>query len=417
MQVEVSNMAVPINESKASKFYKEIILSYNGEIIPLWGNEDQFLDSLKNSIYEKEDKEYKVDSSQNLKIKFSNEIFLNLFVNNSVIDFDKSIGQRLEFKNYIYIELVESPVVILENRRENSILIRIPRKGCIFINEDKTEDLYYPKEILPFFISQLKERLIEDYHFSWGQDIYTNFSSLFRPMKYILKIKKDCLPLQEKILYKLCINLGLIEHKITPTHKIKIKQDLSDIYIKNTDLFLLSNKKQYNLDSLRFYLSAMENSDPIYQFLEIYHSLESYFYEYLYNHIKRLGPLRSKKEFDQIRESIRDQKMLKLVIKEVSNDFLSIKQKFENIPNFEQFCKDILNRNNIHIEDWEENNMGNFSEKFADFIYSIRNNIVHTKESDKAMGDLSENEKDVLMEVNKTLFFVVKKVFDKNIKW
>ena len=152
-------MAVPINESKASKFYKEIILSYNGEIIPLWENEDQFLDSLKNSIYEKEDKEYKVDSSQNLKIKFSNEIFLNLFVNNSVIDFDKSIGQRLEFKNYIYIELVESPVVILENRIESSILIRIPRKGCIFINEDKMEDLYYPKEILPFLSPNSKKDL------------------------------------------------------------------------------------------------------------------------------------------------------------------------------------------------------------------------------------------------------------------
>jgi len=409
-------MAVRINKTKSSKFYNKILLLYPPMIYDLWGTESQFLDSLKNSFYEEEDEEYKVDFSH-LKIIFSKVIFNSLFVNRSPIKFDEHIGKRLEFKNYIYLELVESPVSIFESR-EKPGLYSVPQKGVfIFINEDEREKLYYPKEILPLFIFQLKERLIKDYVFQPDVDVSINFCSLFKPMRYILKIKKDDLPLQEKLLYKLCTNLGLIEYKVVPAHKIEIKQEIKEIYDKKTNSFFLSKKKQYNLDSIRFYLSAMENLDPIYQFFELYHVLESYFYKYFYEHIKNLRSVKNKKEFDQIRDAITEIKMLKLVIKDVSNEFSFIKREFTKIQNFDQFCKDILNRDNIDLTDWNEQDIDRFSNKLSKFIYLIRNNIVHTKESDKTIKNLSGSEQDVLMEINKILFFMVQKIFDKNIKW
>ncbi len=47
-----------------------------------------------------------------------------------------------------------------------------------------------------------------------------------------------------------------------------------------------------------------------------------------------------------------------------------------------------------------------------------RNNIVHTKESSKkSIRNSSEGEQRTLMEINKLLLSVVRKVFDENIEW
>lgn len=420
---------VNVNDGKARKFYSEVISLYpqvNREYPQaesLWGKETEFIDSLKNADYIVSNKEYEVDF-QKLKISFSKPIFDILFLNNTAIEFNKPIGQRLELKNYIYLELKESPIVNL-NSKEDSDLFSLSKSsfsrrryywGYFFINEDSVEDLYYPKEVLPFFIWQLKKRLIKDYAFDLSAGIYTNFCALFKPIKYILKVRKDKEALQEKLLYRLCTDLGLIEHKACNIFKINMKQDIREIYDKTTNSLLLSNKKQYNIDSLKFYISAMENSDPCYQFLELYHSLESYFYKYFYEYIKNLKKVKTRKDFNQIQKHTEEGKMLKLVIRDVSDKFYYLENELNNISGLNSFCTNILGKS-INLASWNESDKECFSKQLSKFIYSIRNNIVHTKEPDKAMVNLSENEKDVLMEINKTLFTVVKKVFDKNIEW
>ncbi len=409
---------IDINEQKTRKFYSEVISLYPPEVIDiLWRSKTEFLDSLKGAVYKGDNKEYEVDFS-GLKIKFSKPIFNILFLNKTVIKFDKPIGQRLELNNYIYLELRESPLVNLEDK-ESAGLFPLSRRyywGYFFINEDSRDDSYYPKEVLSLFIFQLKERLIKDYAFSANLDIYINFCSLFESIKYILKIKKDKETLKEKALYRLCTDFGLIERKRYTTTKINMSQNINEIYDKDTNYFLLTARKQYNIDSLKFYLSAMENLDPSYQFLELYHVLESYFYKYFYNYIKNLKKVETKKEFGRIREHIREEQMLKLVIKDISNEFSQLKQEIANIDNIGQFCDNFLPRN-VNLDNLDEDEEEKFSNKLSDFIYQIRNNIVHTKESNKSIRNLSEGEQRTLMEINKLLLFVVRKVFDENIEW
>ena len=412
---------VNINKRKAIKFYSEVMSLYP-QRESLWGKETEFIDSLKNPAYN--NKEYEVDF-QKLRISFSKPIFDILFSNNAAIEFNKPIGQRLEFKNYIYLELKESPLINL-NSKENSGLFSLSKTsfhrkrhywGFFFINEDKKEHLYYPKEILPIFISQLKARLVKDYfsNVDTGVDIYINFCTLFKSLRYILRVKKGKKALLEKLLYRLCADLGLIEHRIQAAFKIDVQQDINGIYDKTTNTLLLSNKKQYNIDSLKFYISAMENSDPCYQFLELYHSLESYFYKYFYEYIKSLKKVKTRKDFKQIRNATDQREMLKLVIRDVSDELYYLRNELNNINGLDSFCENILGDTNL--ANWNESDTESFSNHLSKFISFIRNNIVHTRESDKAMVNLNENEKDVLMEINKTLFTVVKKVFDKNIKW
>lgn len=410
---------IDINEQKTRKFYSEVISLYPPEVIDiLWRSKTEFLDSLKGAVYKGDNKEYEVDFS-GLKIKFSKPIFNILFLNKTVIKFDKPIGQRLELNNYIYLELRESPLVNLEDKESAGLFSLSKRRyywGYFFINEDSRDDSYYPKEVLSLFIFQLKERLIKDYAFSANLDIYINFCSLFESIKYILKIKKDKETLKEKALYRLCTDFGLIERKRYTTTKINMSQNINEIYDKDTNSFLLTARKQYNIDSLKFYLSAMENLDPSYQFLELYHVLESYFYKYFYNYIKNLKKVETKKEFGRIREHIREEQMLKLVIKDISNEFSQLKQEIANIDNIGQFCDNFLPRN-VNLDNLDEDEEEKFSNKLSDFIYQIRNNIVHTKESNKSIRNLSEGEQRTLMEINKLLLFVVRKVFDENIEW
>ncbi len=411
---------ININEQKAGKFYSEVISLYPREVIDrLWRSKTEFLDSLKGAVYKGDNKEYEVDFSR-LKIKFSKPIFNILFLNKTVIKFDKPIGQRLELNNYIYLELKESPLVNLEDK-ESAGLFPLSKKkyywGYFFINENSRDDSYYPKEVLSLFIFQLKERLIKYYAFDTNSDIYINFCSLFKPIKYILRIRKDKETLKEKALYRLCTDFGLIEHKRYTTTKINMSQNINEIYDKDTNSFLLTARKQYNIDSLKFYLSAMENLDPSYQFLELYHVLESYFYKYFYDYIKNLKKVKTKKEFDRIKEYIREKPMLSLVIKDISNEFSELKQEIGNISNIGQFCENFLPEN-VNLDNLDEDEEERFSNKLSDFIYQIRNNIVHTKESSKkSIRNLSEGEQRTLVEINKLLLFVVRKVFDENIEW
>ncbi len=411
---------ININEQKARKFYSEVISLYPPGVIDiLWRSKTEFLDSLKGAVYKGDNKEYEVDFPR-LKIKFSKPIFNILFLNKTVINFDKPIGQRLELNNYIYLELRESPLVNLEDKESTGSFSLSKRRyywWYFFINEDSRDELYYPKEVLSLFIFQLKERLIRDYAFNPDQDTYINFCSLFKPIKYILRIKKDKETLKEKTLYRLCTDCGLIERKRWTTTKTNMSQNINEIYDKDTNSFLLTARKQYNIDSLKFYLSAMENLDPSYQFLELYHALESYFYKYFYKNIKKLKKVETQKEFNRIREYIREENMLKLVIKDISNEFSQLKQEISNISNIGQFCENFLPEN-VNLDNLDEDEEERFSNKLSGFIYQIRNNIVHTKESSKkSIRNLSEGEQRTLMEINKLLLFVVRKVFDENIEW
>lgn len=416
---------VNINEQKALKFYSEVISLYPTEVIAsYWKNETEFLDSLRNAVYREDNKEYEVDFSK-LRIKFPKPIFNILFLNKTAIEFDKPIGQRLELDNYIYLELKESPLVSLQDRESPDLFFLSKKRdywGYFYINEDSRENLYYPKEVLFLFIFQLKERLIKDYAFpSVDTDIYTDFCSLFKPIKYILKVKKHKEALLGKLLYRLCTDLGLTEYKTFLVSKIDISQKIDAIYDKTADCenetpLLLSSRKQYNLDSLRFYLSAMGNLDPSYQFLELYNALESYFYRYFYNYIKNLKKVKTQKDFKQIQEHTREPRMLKLVIKDISDKFPQIGQQINNISNINEFCADFL-PDHVRLDSLNNCDEDKFSNKVADFIYSIRNNIVHTKEPHKTIKYLSESEQKTLIDINKVFLFIVQEVFSKNIEW
>jgi len=414
-----------INREKARKFYNDIIYQYSNEDRDFFfGNEGDFLESFRNAEYPEGVDQYEVEFLNSFKIIFSKELFITLFTGSKEITFDRSKRERYNEDGYLYMELVESPIVKIESK-EKSRLIPITKsenqkevEECLFINEEALEDIYYPKEVLPFFVSQLKKRLITDFKFSINTDTPISFYSLFEPIKYILKVNKQNERLLTKLLYKLSIHLGVVEIKKLEIRKISISQEIQSLLDNGS--FLLSDEESYNLNSLTYYLSAISNLHIIYQFLDLYNVLESFFYKYFYKHVKGLKNSGSpKKLINSVKKYMNERGMLKLLIEDTSKQFPDIHSGLKTIKHFRQFCKNVLGKdNNLDAKKWNYNETDKFSNSVSDFIYSIRNQVVHSKpELGKNIKDLTEDEQEVLAKINKILCLIVKEILEKNITW
>ena len=223
-----------LNKDKIKDFYKQIIECYEPQIKEsYWKNEVEFSES-----FEQGDKSANEEDNVNMtfkngqEIKFSRLLFDFLFKGDIACTFGHQIGQRYEYGDYIFMELIESPIVAINKNIEKFGVFPITKdengniESCFFIKSAKQGENYdYSNEIMPFFVSQMRDRLK-----IFRDTLPSYFSDHFEPMKYILRIKKGQENLLIKLLYKLGVNLGTIENGLLENHhKISIQQEILSI--------------------------------------------------------------------------------------------------------------------------------------------------------------------------------------------
>lgn len=412
-----------LNKDKISDFYQQIIESYESQIKEIyWGNEDDFIDLVEqgDKSADKEDS-VNIACKNGIEIKFPRLLFDFLFKGNSCCTFDCPIGQRYEYENYIFMELIESPIVTInENERiEKTMFLSITRdengeiESCFFIKPEKQGENYdYPNEIIRFFVSQMKDRLK-----TFKDNLPSYLLDHFEPMKYVLKIKKEQDNLLKKLLYKLGVNLGIVENRVLANRGIPIKQEIQSI-IDNDNNINLTNDNSENLDSLSFYVSAIGNPNPYYRFLDAYHVLESLFYKHFYNYVKKLDDNMTQDElYKKIKEHSKEDKMLKLVLVNCfDNHIESIKDELVNIKaKAQELAKSIGNKKDYNIENWSETE---FAAKLSELIYLFRNAIVHSKESDRHIEKIEESQDlpPVFIVLTNIVLNIAKDVLEKNVE-
>ena len=410
-----------LNKDKIEYFYQQIIESYEPEIKELyWGNKDDFI-----SLIEQADESDEGEDNIIITCKNGEEIGLSrllcdfLFRGEEHCFFDNPVGQRYKYKDYIFLELIESPIVSIKKKIEKSGIFPITRNengnidSCFFIKSEKYYD--YPKEIIPFFVSQIKDRLK-----IFKERLPTNFIDNFNLIKYTLKIKECEDILLVKLLYKLGANLGIVENSTIENQDLTVQQEIQSILDSENNINL-TNDPVENLDSLKFYTIAIKNPNPYYRFLDAYHIMESFFHKYFYNFVKNLNNNVDKaKLYDDIKQHVREErKMLKLVLENSFNinDFIKIKRQLLNIR-----AHEIAGRieKEVNIENWRENDIKSFSSKLSDFIYTFRNAIVHSRESNRYIEKIEEPPSLMpkFIDLTNILFEIAKGVLEKNFdKW
>ncbi len=224
-------MVQELNDEKIKSFYNKIIKCHEENFIKLYfGDQENFLEIIK--TFEESEENIKISCNNGEIIKIPTLLFDFLFKGDFDCIFDKPVGQRYEYKDYIFVELIESPIMQIDKKTDKAGVFPITKdrngntESCFFIQVDiNGERSYdYPEEIIPFFVSQLKHRFKND-------DVFRqNFIDYFEPMEYVLKIKKDQKNLLRKILFKLGSNLGIIErYSIEDKRTNQIKYNLTII--------------------------------------------------------------------------------------------------------------------------------------------------------------------------------------------
>lgn len=414
-----------LNKDKIRHFYQQIIECYKPQIKEsYWGKEDDFIDSVEDGLVDGEDS-VNITCKNAQEIKFPRLLFDFLFKGDALCTFQHQIGQRYKYEDYVFIEFIESPIVTINEKTEKTGVFPITKdkngntEGCFFIISERQDGNYdYPKEIIPFFVSQMRVRLkiFEDRPPAY-------FPNHFELMKYILKIKKGQENLLMKLLYKLGANLGIVENSVIGDHpKIDIKQEIQSI-IDNENNITLTNEHSENLDSLNFYVSAIRNPNPYYRFLDAYHILESFSYKYFYNYVKNLDQNMSKdKLYDEIRKHTTDQQMLKLVLINCLDNQQRIESIKDDLVNTktQELVKSI--GKDINIEEWPVDNAEKFALKLSELIYTFRNAIVHSKELDRHIEKIEDSPDSITNFIGLTntilLKDIIENVLKKNVeKW
>lgn len=410
-------------KDKIKHFHQQIIECYESQIKEsYWGNEDDFIDLVEQGDKSAEEDSVNITCKNGQEIKFPRLLFDFLFKEDIVCTFGHPIGQRYEYGDYIFMELIESPIVTINKSIEKSGVFPITRdekgniESCFFIKSWKQGENYdYSNEIIPFFVSQMRVRLK-----TFRDTLPSYFIDHFEPIKYVLKIKRGQENLLIKLLYKLGANLGIIENGVMEDQKISIQQEIRSI-IDDENNVNLTNEPEENLNSLNFYLSAIRNTNPYYRFLDAYHALESLFYKHFYNYVKKLDDSMTKDElYNKIKGHLNEQQMLKLVLVDCfDNQYFieSIKNSLIKIK-IQELGEVIRKDYDVDCNKWPVNDAEKFASNLSDLIYTFRNAIAHSKESDRHIEKIEESPNLIsdFIDLTNTILDIAKHVLEKNVK-
>lgn len=380
-------MTSRINEKKSKKFYNKIIKKFPEEKVKYYfGEERDFIESISSTEFLEEDNIFKVSFKNGLEIEFFKILFDKLFKNNENPDFNKSRNGIINDIDYTYIPFKEIDNVKFSNKIETILFLLINKNKSEFIFINLLLDYDYPDEITDYFIRTMEDSLISDFNF--GAEKNFNFFKFFKPIKYLLKIKGDSTDLLYPLKYFLAKDMGLCPPKdhLNLSSEFKIDQKLDNIYDKTNNSFLI-HPAQRKTEVISYYLDALQEKDPLYQFLDFYHILETYCYnffiEYLKDFIKNTEPLEFFKNAEKLKK---DEYIISKSIEFICSNELSYNWEIDINPLEEDLNKFIAEINeNVSgeklksVSNWRSDNQNPYYYHLGRLIYKVRCETVHRK--------------------------------------
>ncbi len=380
-------MTSSIDEKKSKKFYNKIIKQFPKEKVEYYfGREQDFFESICFFDFLKEDNIYKVSFKNNLEIEFFKTLFIKLFTKNKDFNFNKSRNEIVDDVEYTYIPFEEMDNVKLDNELETQCFLPIKedKSEYIFINLVLSYD--YPDEITDYFISTMAGSLITDFSFEGAKNF--NFFEFFKPIKYLLKIKGDSTDLLYPLKYFLAKDMGIYPPKdhLNLLSEFKINQKIDNIYDKTNNSFLI-HPAQRKTEVISYYLNALQEKDPLYQFLDFYHILETYCYnffiEYLKDFLKNTEPYEFFKNAEKLKK---DEYIISKSIEFICSNELSYNWENDINPLEEDMNKFIAEINeNISgdkfksLSNWRKDKQNPYYYCLGRLIYKVRCEIAHRK--------------------------------------
>ena len=257
-----------LNDSKIEEFYKNIVKEFR-EYEKIWGLKSDFKSSLEQPIKKSENSiEINIFKSS-IHISFSLFLFKLCFCNaDSSVDLDEyeyyelkgAIGCKISEKDF------EKNYYTFTTKEFSE-----DEKGKLFIIycEETYED-----EASYFLYENLKDRIKKDIFRLNPKENY-KFQELFIPIEYLLVLQKNIKDeYKEFILYKLA-SVGLVNPSDEDIEIKEIKK-ISSITLEteSEQIICKESSEENEHKAYKFYISAINNQNIFYKFLDLYHVIE-----------------------------------------------------------------------------------------------------------------------------------------------
>lgn len=401
-------MADNLSTSKIEKFYENIIKEFSKHE-RLWGSKLDFKSSLENPIEIKKRKNsIEIELISSIRISFSPFLFKLCFCNtDSSVDLDKyeyyelkgAIGCKISEKDFEKNCYAFTTTELSEDK-----------KGKLFIID--CEEIY-EDEAGYFLYKNLKDRIKKDIFRLHLKEIY-KFQELFIPIEYLLILQKNIKDeYKEFILYKLA-SVGLVN----PSDKdIEIKEikKISSITLEpeSEQIICRKSSEENEHKAYKFYISAINNQNIFYKFLDLYHVIEYFFTRKQEEFIEKVK--KNTEIAKHINLGLIEKEKTKIVLllslqskrEEIFEKFKKIKQ--DTLINAFQKCKKLptIQTNTSKPPELFLPNLGSF-------IYGIRCVVTHRDAGEKHIEDIlyKSEKRNAFISLNTFMFYLVDLIFE-----
>lgn len=385
-----------INNDKVISVYREIVKKIS-DYDTFITDERYFISCVDD--YRLENNEYIIEIKGNVGISFSESQFKLFFT-------DSPIFPNILDKKYFLLE--RSKIFSVDEKSFNfdSFILNDKNNdkiGILFCYE--LNELY--NEEGSYFLYEYRKKLFSTNN-TLTNLISSNskllFQNLFQPINYLLILNKGLC--NKSIIYKIA-SIGLVESKKLQT-TTSLNNRITDITESGRNVIKFCKLCHKAYKAYKFYISALNNENIFYQYLDLYHVIESLFKDSVEIMDKRVQSSKASLYFktlkvDEIGEEIKVKFVLSLLESEktlISSKFNKVdlnflRKKYPNIPSVPKIPTD------RYISD------------LGSFIYRIRNIITHRKEKEHIEEKIYNIENiEKFIELNKFMFFLVDLIFE-----
>lgn len=378
-----------INIKKTNEFYDSTIKKFIDYHI-YFGNKDEFIEIIQSNIEINDRDTILINSKPGTSFEFSKPLFRHCFKN--------IIPKNLANQKFFLLKKSDNFVFPKDYLNGEEFIFKNQNgdyRGKLISND---KELPY-NDVLSYYLYLNMLKLIRTDFFrnnSLSPDDNILFQKLFQEIEYLLMLNKNT-RIREQIFYKLA-NLGLIYDR---TKKIQLElnkspEDLVVVTGSNEIICKTSGHK-----ALKFYISAVTNKNIFYQFLDLYHVIESFFSKsrkYIFNKIK-------KTEFKYyLKDSnVNEENNTRCVMSVLETNKNRIFKKFKEIKR-EELRQAIGNK----IPSVQINSLTPaFLPELGSFIYLIRCAIAHRGEDNHIEEKIKGSNIKNFIELNNFMFFLV----------
>lgn len=354
---------------------------------------------------------------QSVTIFFPSSFFKKLFYEYEIGKDISKLG-HIELNNSIFVEYKDSTALRMIKRLKQHSYRNIKFDGKsidIFIDPEGKHYLDY-EEFYDYIIYTLKLRELSIPVVSSKKEY--EISDFLKPIFYLVRVDKDIDYILPSLNYHFAKYLGIspINNKDLPeTVVFDLPSQNINIFHNEIDKLL---RKTKGTQAINYYLKALNEPDPLYQFLDFYHIIETFCYDYIWDYYTNL-----KKEPKEKFEELINLKKNNLEEKLIKKTFVILQERYvEKFKTFKATLDKLNGENknedgklNKFIKKLNKNISGNkipeyknwdnkgYFENLGRFIFKIRSEIAHRKIQKNPITSYATNYHDVISEINKIM--------------